>query len=48
MIEENEELYDFNQDYQNAIIDKYSTINKEIRGENLWQVVQTGQERKRT
>jgi len=48
MIEENEELYDFNQDYQNAIIDKYSTINKEIRGEKLWQVVQTGKPRKRT
>jgi hypothetical protein len=40
VIEENQALYEFNDTYQNAIIDKYKTINKSLRGSKLWQVVQ--------
>lgn len=40
MIEENEGLYDFNLDFQNKIIQEYKTINKTVRGENLWQKIQ--------
>ncbi len=39
MIEENKELYDFNLEYQLAIIEKYKTIKKGIRHEKLWEVV---------
>lgn len=39
VIEENEELYKFNELYQTAIIEKYSTIKKSIRRAKLWQVV---------
>lgn len=39
MIEENEELYDFNMEYQRRIIDTYATIKKEVGGVKLWQVV---------
>ena len=39
-IEENETLFDFNQEIQNAIIEKYKTINKSVRHETLWQAVQ--------
>ena len=39
MIEENEELYDFNMNYQRRIIDTYATIKKELGGVKLWQVV---------
>jgi len=49
MIETNEELYDFNYDWQKKIIHKYATIRKSIRGEKLWQAVakseQVGKER---
>lgn len=39
-IEENEALFNFNQEIQSAIIDKYKTINKSVRHETLWQAVQ--------
>lgn len=39
-IEENDALFDFNQEIQSAIIDKYKTIQKSIRHETLWQAVQ--------
>lgn len=39
-IEENEALFDFNQEIQSAIIDKYKTIQKSVRHEALWQAVQ--------
>lgn len=43
-IEENSELYDFYKDYHNSIIKEYSIINKSIRGDKLWQVVQGNQQ----
>ena len=39
VIEDNEELYNFNKDYQNKIIEKYKTINKSLRGGKLWEVI---------
>lgn len=39
VIEESKELYDFNLRYQKAIVDKYKTINKSIRGNELWKTV---------
>jgi len=39
IFEENEELYMFNKRYMDAIIKKYKTINKSIRGHELWQAV---------
>lgn len=41
VIEESEELYKFNEEYQDRIIEKYLTINKKIGGNELWQVVAT-------
>lgn len=38
-IEENESLFDFNNEYQDAIIQKYKTINKSVRSKNLWDAV---------
>jgi hypothetical protein len=32
-------VYDFHKEYQNAIIEKYKTINKSICGNQLWQQV---------
>jgi hypothetical protein len=48
VIEESENLYNFNKDFQQSIIDKYKTINfgvenkntKSLRGNKLWQQVQ--------
>lgn len=43
VLEDNRALYDFNDDWLSAIIEKYSTINKKsLRGKNLWQAVQDG------
>lgn len=42
-IEENESLFDFNDEYQNNIIDKYKTINKAVRSGNLWRAVMKGE-----
>lgn len=42
VIEDNKELYDFNQEYQNRIIEKYKTINKTIRSKDLWHQVTAG------
>jgi hypothetical protein len=39
MIEENEALYRFNDDYQKKIIDEYKTINKALRVNKLWNVI---------
>lgn len=39
MIEENRELYDFNHEYQMRIIEKYKTIKKSIRHDNLWNAI---------
>ena len=33
-------LYDFNQDILQSILDKYGTIKKSVRRDNLWQAVQ--------
>lgn len=40
VVEESKDLYDFNGEYQDRIIDKYKTINKAVRGTKLWQAVQ--------
>ena len=39
-IEENEELFDFNDEYQDSIIEEFKTINKSLSGQKLWQAVQ--------
>lgn len=39
-IEENEELYSFNLEVHQKIIDEFKTINKSIKSKRLWQVVQ--------
>lgn len=39
VIEENEELYNFNKEYLDDIISQYSTIKKSVRGNKLWQAV---------
>lgn len=39
MVEENGPLYDFNREAQARMIKRYATINHEIRGKPLWQVV---------
>ena len=39
-IEEGEELYDFNYDVQEKIIEKYKTISKSVRYNDIWQAVQ--------
>lgn len=39
VIEDNKELYDFNQEYFNRIIERYNTIQKSIKSKELWQVV---------
>lgn len=41
VVEESKTLYDFNDKYQSAIIEKYKTINKSIRNKTLWQTVAT-------
>jgi hypothetical protein len=41
VIEEGRELYDFNLEYQEAIMKKYKTINKAVRHETLWAVVKS-------
>jgi hypothetical protein len=42
VIEDNKELYQFNEEYQNRIIEKYKTINKTIRSKELWHQVTAG------
>lgn len=39
VIEDNKEIYDFNQEYNNEILKRYKTINKSIKTNELWQVV---------
>ena len=39
-LEENEEVYNFYKDIHSKVIEKYKTINKSIRGEKLWDVIQ--------
>lgn len=39
-IEENPELYDFTMDLHRLILDKYKTINKSVRYNDLWQADQ--------
>jgi hypothetical protein len=39
VIEENKELYDFNNRYQDRILKKFKTINKSVRGNDLWRQV---------
>jgi hypothetical protein len=36
VIEESKQLYDFNDKYQEFIIKKFKTINKSVRGKELW------------
>jgi hypothetical protein len=38
-IEESEELYNFNLEYQSLIIEKYKLTKKPLRGNKLWQTV---------
>lgn len=40
VIEDNKELYDFNKEYQDKIIERYKTINKSIRGNQLFNLIQ--------
>lgn len=40
MVEENPELYQFNKDIQDRIIETYKTINHQVRRNTLWQAVQ--------
>lgn len=40
VIEDNEELYNFNKEYQERIIDKYYTIKKSIRGNELFNLIE--------
>jgi hypothetical protein len=42
VFEENEELYKFNKSYMDAIIKKYKTINKSIRGNKLDKIIEIG------
>lgn len=39
VIEDNADIYDFNQTYFNHICERYNTINKSIKSKELWQVV---------
>jgi hypothetical protein len=39
MIEENEDLYNFNKEFHDNIINKFKTINKSLRRKTLWQAV---------
>lgn len=39
VIEDSEELYNFNKEYQQKIIDKYYTIKKSIRGNELYNLI---------
>lgn len=39
VIEESEELYNFNHDFQNRIIEKYKTIKKSLRVGKLWDII---------
>jgi hypothetical protein len=38
-IEENETLYDFYDEHTDRILNEYKTINKPIRGKNLWNTI---------
>lgn len=40
-IEDNPELFDFYNDYQDRIIDRYKTINKPVRVKPLWNLITT-------
>jgi hypothetical protein len=39
MIENNLELYNFNKEYHDRILEKYKTINKSVRYSNLWNCI---------
>lgn len=39
MIENDKELYLFNYSYQMAIVDRFKTINKTVRGKELWKII---------
>lgn len=39
VIEENKTLFDFNDAYQDEIIKKFKTINKSVRGKDLWRAI---------
>ena len=39
MIENNQELYDFNYEFLNNILETYQTIKKPIRGKTMWKAV---------
>ena len=38
-IEESETFFDFQNEYQDRIIEKFQTINKTLQGEKLWQLI---------
>jgi hypothetical protein len=40
MFEENEDLYNFTDEIQSNIVEKYKTINKSVRYSNLWECVE--------
>jgi hypothetical protein len=39
VIEENEVLHDFNKEYHDLITEKFKTINKAVRGKELWRTI---------
>ena len=39
MVEESEDLYDFNMEYHQEILNHFSTIKKSLRDKSLWQAV---------
>lgn len=41
MIENCRDLYQFNKQWHDSVLDSYSTINKSVRGEKAWQAVAT-------
>ena len=40
MIEENEELFDFNKSFHDKIIENFATVKKSLRGEKLFNLIQ--------
>lgn len=42
-IEDNKELFQFIENHNNKILSKYQTINKSIRGKELWQTVEVAE-----
>lgn len=39
VIQENEDIFDFHNEYQDKIIETFKTINKSVQGKKLWQAI---------